>query len=69
VFIRVNSWLKGGLPYSASFGNSYAHAQKTVLTASQNDIAAKSGTTLGGAFITDDGRWKGALPSPSTARF
>jgi hypothetical protein len=56
VFIRVNSWLKGGLPYSASFGNSYAHAQKTVLTASQNDIAAKSGTTLGGAFITDDGR-------------
>jgi hypothetical protein len=38
------------LPYSASFGNSCAHAQKTVLTASQNDVAAKSGTTLSGAF-------------------
>ena len=43
-----------------------------VLTATDNDLAATSGVTLGGAAIEDDGTWKGswtALPAPSAGRF
>ena len=37
----------------------YASAQQMLLSAPQNDVAAQSGITLGGAAITDDGKWNG----------
>jgi len=50
---------------------SYTQAQEMLLSAPKNDISAKSGITLGGAPITDEGRWSGAwssLPRPSSDR-
>lgn len=46
----------------------YARAEVMLLTAPGNDVEAKSGTTLGGAVINDDGSWTGAwtpLAAPS----
>jgi hypothetical protein len=37
----------------------YGHAQVMSLTAPDNDITAKTGTTLGGSKINDDGSWNG----------
>jgi hypothetical protein len=39
--------------------NGYAHVQEMQLTAPHNDVSAQSGITLGGASITDNGRWIG----------
>lgn len=53
-------------------GNSYAHQKGRVmfLSAPQGDVSAKSGVTLGGASIKEDGSWNGrwtALLAPASA--
>ncbi len=48
-------------------GAPYVHGEMMLLTAPQADVAAKSGVTLGGAAIKDDGSWTGAW-SPVAAR-
>jgi hypothetical protein len=49
-------------------GKSYAHGEIAFLANSSHDIAATTGTTLGGAAISEDGNWAGKwtdLPAPS----
>jgi hypothetical protein len=54
--------LSGAAPLEVSLdaGASLRRGQVIFLTAPANDIAAKSGLTLGGAAINDDGAWNGA---------
>ena len=55
-----------GLPASLS----YRHGSAIFLTAPQADVAAKTGITLGGAPIDEDGNWRGRwtpLPTPGNA--
>lgn len=50
-------------------GFSGSRARVLYLTAADNDVAAKTGITLGGAEIRDDAAWRGKwtkLPSPGT---
>jgi hypothetical protein len=52
-------------------GEAYARGQVLFLAAPQGDVAAKTGVTLGGAAIKDDGSWKGEwtpLAKPSDKR-
>jgi hypothetical protein len=54
-----------------SAGNSHTHGQTMFLAATNNDITATNGVTLGGAAIKDDGAWSGtwtSLAAPSNNR-
>jgi hypothetical protein len=54
--------------FALATGFSKSNAQVMLLTAPGNDVAIKTGITLGGAGIADDGAWEGKwtpLPGPA----